>query len=63
MINTGVALLGIIFFDTAGSAVSPHAYGQGFQAVLPYMIGIAAAVALLAQLLQRRPAPSKPAAR
>lgn len=54
--STGVALLSVAFFHAAGAAGVPHSYELGFESVLPFMIGIAAAVAVLAQLLKLRPA-------
>jgi len=44
----GVAIIGIVFYG-AGPGVM-----HGFEASIPYLVGFAAAVAVLVQLLPRR---------
>lgn len=50
----GVAIIGIVFYDAAGSARSGKAIVHAFEVSIPYLVGLALAVALLVQLLPRR---------
>ncbi|HEY3629671.1 MAG TPA: MFS transporter [Jatrophihabitantaceae bacterium] len=50
----GVAIIGIVFYNAAGSARGGAAIVHAFDVSIPYLVGLALAVALLVQLLPRR---------
>jgi hypothetical protein len=50
----GVALIGIVFYGAAGSAGGGAGIVHAFEVSIPYLVGLAVAVALLVQLLPRR---------
>lgn len=52
----GVALVGIVFYDNVAGSPADDAHRTAFVHVLPYLIGVAVLVALLARLLPRRKA-------
>lgn len=50
----GVAVIGIVFYNAAGSARGGQAIVHAFDVSIPYLVGLALAVAVLVQLLPRR---------
>jgi len=50
----GVAVIGIVFYNAAGSATGGAAIVHAFEVSIPYLVGLAVAVAALVQLLPRR---------
>src|SRR5882757_1881526 len=50
----GVSLIGIVFYGAAGSASAGAGIVHAFEVSIPYLVGLAVAVALLVQLLPRR---------
>jgi EmrB/QacA subfamily drug resistance transporter len=50
----GVAIIGIVFYNAAGSARGGAAIVHAFDVSIPYLVGLALGVALLVQLLPRR---------
>jgi EmrB/QacA subfamily drug resistance transporter len=50
----GVAIIGIVFYNAAGSAAGGAAIVHAFEVSIPYLVGLAVAVAALVQLLPRR---------
>jgi len=50
----GVALIGIVFYGAAGSATAGAGIVHAFEVSIPYLVGLAVAVAGLVQLLPRR---------
>jgi hypothetical protein len=50
----GVAIIGIVFYNAAGSGSGGAAIVHAFEVSIPYLVGLAVAVAALVQLLPRR---------
>jgi EmrB/QacA subfamily drug resistance transporter len=50
----GVAITGIVFYNAAGSGSGGAAIVHAFEVSIPYLVGLAVAVAALVQLLPRR---------
>ena len=50
----GVALIGIVFYNAAGNAAAGAGTAHAFQASIPYLVGLAIAVAGLVELLPRK---------
>jgi predicted MFS family arabinose efflux permease len=50
----GVAVIGIVFYNAAGNSAAGAGIVHAFQASIPYLVGLAIAVAGLVQLLPRR---------
>ena len=50
----GVAIIGIVFYNAAGSAATGGAIVHAFEVSIPYLVGLAVAVAALVQLLPKR---------
>jgi MFS family permease len=53
----GVAIIGVIFYNSLGSGIGPNSYPHAFEMGLIYLIGVGVVLALLVQLLPNaRPA-------
>jgi EmrB/QacA subfamily drug resistance transporter len=57
--SLGVAIIGLVFFNVLGSHTGPSAYGHAYNMSLFYSAAIGIAVALLVQLLPKKPGQAK----
>lgn len=55
--SVGVAVIGVVFYDTLGNATAPAAFPRPFLTSLEWLIGFAVAIGVLIQLLPRRRSP------
>jgi MFS family permease len=55
----GVAIIGVIFYGQLGSLAGVSGYADAFRGSLFYLLGVGTALAILVQLLPRRPGAQK----